>query len=330
MRLCSSIVALCLASSAVAQSAGSTPKQTTHEAVSQSLLAVFDTHPLVALGEWHDSKQDRELKIDLLRQPGFADKVQNIVLECGNSLYQDTLDRYVKGKDIPREQIQRVWRDTTQSPIAGTDFSACESVVDEVRSINRKLADEKKLRVLAGDPPIDWTKVKTKQDLMPYLQSRDSSAATITEHEVLAKHQRALLLYGAGHIWRKIATTPTPNLATILDMDYPEQLFTVIRLSGRYPDTEKLEALISTSDRPIFLKAKGTPVGALDANEFIGRDIPVKLFPPGLGIGEVVDACVYSGTAPDENVTPHTPTKSDPAWDAEQNRRRALAPGRPN
>ena len=330
MRLCSSIVVLCLASSALAQSAGSTPQPTSHETVSQSLLAVFGTHPLVALGERHDSKQDRELEMNLLRHPGFADKVQNIVLECGNSLYQGTLDRYVDGEDIPPEQIQQVWRDTTQSPVGGTDFSACESIIREVRSINRKRADGKKLRVLAGDPPIDWAKVKTTQDFMPFLQSRDTSAATITEREVLAKHQHALLLYGAGHIWRKIATMPTPNLATILDKDYPELLFTVIGLSGRYPDTEKLETLISTSDRPIFLRAIGTPIGALDANEFIGRDIPVKLFPQGIGIGEVVDACLYSGTTPDENVTPRTPTESDPAWEAELKRRRALAPGRRN
>src|SRR5437588_336455 len=83
-----------------------------------------------------------------------------------------------------------------------------------------------------------------------------------------------MLLYGAGHIWRKNAMIPTANLATILDRDYPERLFTVVRLSGRYPDTDKLEKLISTSDRPAFLELKGRPIGALDANEFIGRDIP--------------------------------------------------------
>jgi len=143
MRLCSSIVVLCLASSALAQSAGSTPQPTSHETVSQSLLAVFGTHPLVALGERHDSKQDRELEMNLLRHPGFADKVQNIVLECGNSMYQGTLDRYVDGEDIPPEQIQQVWRYTTQSPVGGTDFSACESIIREVRSINRKRADGK-------------------------------------------------------------------------------------------------------------------------------------------------------------------------------------------
>ncbi|PYX85257.1 MAG: hypothetical protein DMG70_04315 [Acidobacteria bacterium] len=123
---------------------------------------------------------------------------------------------------------------------------------------------------------------------------------------------------------------PTANLATILDRDYPERLFTVVRLSGRYPDTDKLEKLISTSDRPAFLELKGRPIGALDANEFIGRDIPVTLFPQGLGMGEVVDACLYSGRAPDTTIRPQTPTESDPAWDAERNRRRALAPERRN
>jgi hypothetical protein len=329
MRL-SSLVILVLATSAVAQSTNIPQKQTPADTVSQRLLAAFEKHPLVALGEWHDSQQDRELRMNLLRQEGLADKVQNIVVECGNSLYQETLDRYVEGESVPHEEIEKVWRDTTQSPVAGTDFSACQSVIDQARSINRNRTAGKKLRVLAGDPPIDWAKVKTAQDLMPFLQSRDSVAATITEREVLAKHQHALLLYGAGHIWRKNAAIAASNLATILDKDHPGQLFTVVRLSGRYPETAKLEKLISTQDRPVFLDLKTSPVGALDANEFIGRDIPVKLFPQGLGTGEVVDACVYSGTAPDTAVAPMTSSESDPAWDAEQNRRRALAPGRRN
>jgi hypothetical protein len=77
-----------------------------------------------------------------------------------------------------------------------------------------------------------------------------------------------------------------------MDGSEPGSLFTVIRLGGIYPDTPRLEAEIPKS-RPAFLVLRGTPAADLDANEFIGRGVPVKLFSTGLGIGHVADACVY-------------------------------------
>jgi hypothetical protein len=37
--------------------------------------------------------------------------------------------------------------------------------------------------------------------------------------------------------------------------------------------------------RPAFLVLRGTPAADLDGNEFVGRGVPVRLFPTGLGIG---------------------------------------------
>src|SRR5437660_3070541 len=143
MHMRSFIVFISIALSASAQRRPREQTHTSTDTVSQSLLALFDTYPLVAVGEWHDSQQDRDLRMRLPRQAGFADKVQNVVVECGNSLYQDALDRYVDAETVPREQLQRVCRDTTQSPVAGDDFSACESLIDEARSINRNRASGK-------------------------------------------------------------------------------------------------------------------------------------------------------------------------------------------
>lgn len=58
--------------------------------VSNALLLQFDKHDLVALGEWHNSWEDQDLRINLVRNPQFSTKVRNIVVECGNALYQET------------------------------------------------------------------------------------------------------------------------------------------------------------------------------------------------------------------------------------------------
>ena len=84
-------------------------------------------------------------------------------VECGNSLYQPILDRYIAGDDVPLSEVRQLWRNTTQ-PMCGTS-GFYEELFPLVRRINQKVPPEKKLRMLAGDPPIDWSKV-TGQDLL--------------------------------------------------------------------------------------------------------------------------------------------------------------------
>lgn len=58
------------------------------------------------------------------------------------------------------------------------------------------------MRVLCGDPYIDWDKVKTREDIAPYLGHRDEWFTQVVKNEVLAKHHRALLIMGWGHFLR--------------------------------------------------------------------------------------------------------------------------------
>jgi hypothetical protein len=289
--------------------------------VSNALVLQFDKHDLVALGEWHNSQEDQDLRVSLLRNPQFPHKVRNIVVECGDALYQDILDRFIAGADVRKEDVQHVWRDTTQSPVA-VDSPACEDFLNEVRSINLKLPKPLRLRVLAGDPPIDWAKINSTEEFQKLLRSRDEFAAELVRREVLDKKSKALLIYGAGHFWRNNVLIPTPNLATLLDRSNPGSLFTVTRLGGIYRNTPQLEDVMPKS-RPAFLALQGTPAAALDANEFIGRGVPVKLFPVGLGIGHVANACVYSGQKEDTAIAPYPP---DPVFEKEKQRRRAFMP----
>jgi len=289
--------------------------------VSNALLLQFDKHDLVALGEWHNSREDQDLRINLIRNPQFPRKVHNIVVECGNAIYQEMLDRFIAGVDVSRDDLQHVWRDTTQSPVAANS-RGCEDFLNEVRSINIKLPKVLRLRVLAGDPPIDWAKINGAEEFQKILRSRDEFAAELARREVLNKKGKALLIYGAGHLWRNNTLIPTPNLATLLDRSNPGSLFTVVRLGGAYPDTPRLESVLPKS-RPAFLVLEGTPAADLNANEFIGRGVPVKLFAADLGIGQVADACIYTGRQEDTMIAPYPP---DPAYEKEKERRRAFMP----
>jgi hypothetical protein len=296
--------------------------------VTKKLLAQFDKYDVVALGEWHGRQEDVDLRMRLIGDPDFAKKVHDIVVEFGNSLYQGDLDRYIKGENVPETELRRIWRDTTQSPVmsSGSISNACPPLLSEVRSLNKHLPDAQKIRVIAGDPPIDWAKVKTTEEFAEFLNRRDEVPAELIAQEVLRRGEKALVVYGAGHIWRGNEFVKTPNLVSLLDGNFPGRIYAVFRVGGVYPETDKLESLIDNPARPIFLPLKGTAIGALDANDFIGRDIPVRLFPAHLQLAQVADALVYSGRNADSMIKEGGSGQGDPTFAQELARRKRLMP----
>jgi hypothetical protein len=92
------------------------------DAIAQALVSVFDQTDIVALGEEHEWKPDSDLRIALVRHPDFAKKVRSIVVEFGSTSHQSTLDRYIGGEDVPRAELEQVWK-TTQVGGGGSPIS---------------------------------------------------------------------------------------------------------------------------------------------------------------------------------------------------------------
>src|SRR5436190_23173081 len=83
-----------------------------HKNASAVVLQAFETHDVVMLGEIHWNKQEYEWLQSLVANPEFADRVDDVVMEFGNSLYQKSVDRYIAGEAVPIEEVQRTWRNT--------------------------------------------------------------------------------------------------------------------------------------------------------------------------------------------------------------------------
>jgi hypothetical protein len=71
----------------------------------------------------------------------------------------------------------------------------------QVRAVNRGLAPEQRIHVWLGDPPIDWSKIKTKEDLAPFVGERNQYPAEIIKTRILAKNKKALVIYGNFHLY---------------------------------------------------------------------------------------------------------------------------------
>jgi hypothetical protein len=221
----------------------------------QGILAAFDRYEVVAMPEAHDQKDVDDFILSLIRTPAFANKVNDIEVECGNSLYQGILDRYIAGEDVPFTEARNAWRNTTQPMCGMSGFF--EQFFPVVRAINQKLPPEHRLRVLAGDPPIDWQQVKTAADVRKF-GSRNPTIASVMEKEVLAKHHKALMLFGTFHLFH---TSPGSAVAAY-EKDYPNVTFVIADL-----DTFDME-LPASWPIPSLVTAKGTWMGALDLAHF--------------------------------------------------------------
>lgn len=88
----------------------------------KAILAAFDRYEVVGMGAGHGYKDLDDLILRLVRDPALPDKVNDIVVECGNSLYQSVLDRYIAGDEVTLSEARQVWRNTTQPMCSTSGF----------------------------------------------------------------------------------------------------------------------------------------------------------------------------------------------------------------
>lgn len=160
-------------------------------------LELFDTYPVVGIGEMHKIQELGDFYVDLVRQPAFAEDVRNVVFEFGNAFFQPAIDRYLAGEDVPYSEVQKAW--TTMVGTMGSDEISVMygQFYSAVREANRTLPEGQKIKVWLGDPPAD------PDDPLAYTDERspdrDAFFADIVLREILAKGEKALLIIGAGH-----------------------------------------------------------------------------------------------------------------------------------
>src|SRR5262249_25130695 len=96
--------------------AQSTAPQEPVTGVTSAIIKLFDQYRIVMLGEMHESIQEHALLIKLVATPGFSEHVNDIVVEVCNSLYQETMDRYIAGEDVAPDRLGLSWENVVGAP----------------------------------------------------------------------------------------------------------------------------------------------------------------------------------------------------------------------
>ena len=194
-----------------------TGRDPAHKDAKEAILAAFDRYEVVGMSAAHGNQNLDMFILDLLRDSDFPGKINDVVVECGNSLYQPVLDRYIAGEDVGMAEVREVWHNTTQ-PMCGVS-GFYEQLFPLIRKLNQRLRPEKRVRVLAADPPIDWATVKSRQDV--WRIDRDSSIASVMEKEVLSKHRKALMLFGTAHLLHRTMAMGILSAVGMYEKEYP-------------------------------------------------------------------------------------------------------------
>lgn len=194
----------------------------------QAIVAAFKQHPVVILGEAHWLRQPGEFYIGLIRDREFQGAVQDIVVEFASRNNQPLLDKYIGGENVPIEEVRHIWRDTTK--VASWESPIYAELLAAIREVNEKLTQTHKLRVLAGDTPVDWTQIHTHSD-WEALGNNDISISEVIENEVLKRRHRALVILGSNHV-TKSGGRDGSNTTTRVEAHYPGSTHVLLLLNA--------------------------------------------------------------------------------------------------
>ncbi len=197
-----------------------------------AVLGVMDDYPLVALGEFHLCQQHHEFLQALLVRPAPPAKLDDIVVEFGNALYQDVADRFVAR---PRPGHRR----RTLADLAQHDRRADLLVRPGIRTVlPYRARGEPGTPTVGPHPRPAWRPCRSIwRD--PQLRRPRPDASTGRTRHVLHRRRRTggagpgtsrPLIAGADHTRRGEATNDNPtqgNLATLLSRAHPDVLFVI-------------------------------------------------------------------------------------------------------
>jgi len=228
-----------------------------------SLAKVYDSHPLIFMGEWHRNAQQHVFLRQLIGDPRFLCRTDDIVIESGNARLQPIADAWASGKDVSEADLVSMYRETEVPFVWNAPMY--RQFYEAVRAVNAKHLCPHPVRLVLGDPAFDWAKIETADDLKK-VEDRDEFYAGVVEREVLAKHHRALLISGEPHALRKFPKRKSeedgygePSAAQLIEKKHPGSVFLVALVT-----TQAAAETMKMPPPPSFRVVRGTPIAKLD------------------------------------------------------------------
>jgi hypothetical protein len=258
-------------------------------AVADSVAAQFDTHQFVFMGSTHGWKKQHDFQVCLLSRPAFQRRVTDVMVEWGNPVYQDLVDRFLlELEPIPIDSLAPVWVNTDAPDLWGR-LTLMPSFYEAVRAINTRLEPNRRIRIIGGNEPINWPSVQTQEDVARYAYKSNWAAHVIMEHFAPDPSRKLFVIYGEGHVNRRGTLTAEARQKVSLDQWF---MVGVIRERG---DDGDLISTLGDPARPFYVGTEKLPAAPPYPRELgSARQAPLE---------SVISAVVYLGPEPDRSMS---------------------------
>ncbi len=299
--------------------------------------------PIVCLAEGgHQAREPHLFFRRVLADTSVLAELDVIIVEFAAGQHQAVLDAYIRGEDVPFATLSKVWRDTGQSPRAPWDSPLYQELLEVIRDGNRDLPADNKVRVLAGDPAMDWEQLQTRADYSAARVARDPYVAELAIEHAFEHDKRVLILFGGAHLPRVPLGPQDPrnSMTYRILCQHPEAVTAIgfldpVNLGVEDRIAELEPGMIYSTDRHWAGEIGGelmfpgiiSLITVKDTGEKQWRQVPLY---PEYRVRDLFDALVYIGPT---SAWGHVPSsfdeERDAAYLAELNRRSLLRFGRP-
>jgi uncharacterized iron-regulated protein len=286
-------------------------------AVIEDILSLYEQYDIVHIGERHWNMTDYHFRVALINHPRFTEVVDDVVIESGNYLYQDLLDKFILELEyVPEDQLCKVWRNTVL-PTGVWDATIYREFVYRVRAVNEKLPRDKRVRLIAAEPPIDWSKVQTADQASRFFSQRSTHTPRVVETEVLKKNRKALIVYGGAHFYRSSNIVAEPGrLREGLEQLMHGRLFTILPLGGEDEYSLNYQMFADPDTLPTFVRVNDSGLASLPGNLFFAE--------ADAELGGFTDGVLYFGRRPDPVAAYDPSAANDVAYQKELKRRKRI------
>jgi len=298
----------------------------------------LERYPIVLMGEGnHLAAEPHEVLRRILSDDRIMETLDVVIVEFATATHQDVLDAFIRGEDVPIDELSAVWRNTSTSPIAPWDSPLYLAFLETVRDANRRLPPGRKVRVIAGDPPVDWPSIETGEDYRRAIRPRDPYVAGIAMEQAFGLGKRVLVVYGGGHLMRppmgpgdprnpitSYILAEHPGTAWVIEFMWPTRTGLAHRIDELVPGHAYRAAEHWSGSPPAPLLFPGTRSLVTDpeTGEQSWQEVPLY---EGLVVRDIFDALIYLGLEDRwTTVPPDLDPEKDAAFLAELERRRAL------
>lgn len=293
------------------------------------IIQTYQNYNIIGLGEGgHGLENFHEFLRKMFENKKIQETIDIVIVEFANTAYQDVLDRYILGEEINIDDLQMIWREST-SPARLGELPIYFQLLKKIRDINIPLPQHKKIRVLGGDPAIDWKKINTLEDYKHQIGcKKETYPADIAINFGVDQMKKVLIIYSEIHltkIGRNILGSYYPSITSTVNTTYPNAMKSIGTI---YSQSFLAENQLMNLPINSIIDLADNKLGNVAADKFFQASLfkdgkEVQLF-EGYKINELFDALLYVGKFDSlKRCAMPKPDFDNAYWD-ELNRRRKI------